>query len=70
MLRLTRVLADIARIADEKNRERCPYKTADLRCTYLGGCQNQRPNASHFAPGTSRFCAGDALNFEPVQPEP
>ncbi len=39
--KLTEVLAGIARTADDKNRERCPYKTADLRCTYSGGCRNQ-----------------------------
>ncbi len=66
MAKLTDVLAAIARTADEKNRERCPYKTVDLRCTYAGGCQNQRRDASHLAVGTSHFCAGDHLNFEPV----
>ena len=63
--RLTDVLAGIARTADEKNRERCPYKTIDLRCTYTGGCENQERNTSHFAPGTSHSCAGDHLNFSP-----
>lgn len=67
---LSTVLSGIARTADEKNRERCPYKTVELRCTYSGGCQNQRRDASHFAVGISHRCAGDDLNFEPVLPEP
>ena len=53
--KLTDVLTGIARTADEKNRERCPYKTVDLRCTYQGGCQNQRRES-----GTIH-CTGDHL---------
>jgi hypothetical protein len=52
---LTDVLVDIARTADEKNRERCPYKTVDLRCTYAGGCQNQRRETA------TVLCAGDSF---------
>lgn len=70
LAQLTEVLASIARTADEKNRERCPYKTKDDLCTYHGGCQNQR--LSHFALGTSHSCAGDHLDFSPSaqRPEP
>ena len=67
---MTDVLATIARTADEKNRERCPYKTVDLCCTYKGGCQNQLRDPSHFALGTSHACKGDHLNFSPCAPEP
>ncbi len=42
MARLGEVLTGIAATADEKSRERCPYKTAALECTFHGGCQNQR----------------------------
>ena len=52
---LTDVLAGIARTADEKNRERCPYKTVDLRCTYAGGCQNQQRKAGAI------LCTGDSF---------
>jgi hypothetical protein len=62
--KLTDVLAGIARTADEKNRERCPYKTVDSVCTYSGGCQNQNRIASHFALRTAHSvidCTGDHL---------
>jgi len=39
--KLTGILAGIALTADEKNRERCPYKTVEMHCTHAGGCQNQ-----------------------------
>jgi len=63
---LTEVLISITHTADEKNRERCPYKTAELQCTYSGGCQNQvwdrLPSAS---PTEKRIrlirCTGDHL---------
>ena len=52
---LTDVLAGIARTADEKNRERCPYKTVDLRCTHAGGCQNQKRKTGAI------LCTGDSF---------
>lgn len=55
MAKLTEVLSGIARTADEKSRERCPYKTVTLRCTYSGGCQNQRRKA------LAIHCMGDHL---------
>ncbi len=59
--KLTEVLAGIARTADEKNRERCPYKTVASMCTYAGGCQNQRRDASVI------HCTGDRLiEWEPA----
>ena len=59
---LADVLGGIARTADEKSRGRCPYKTADLRCTYSGGCQNQRRTT-----GTI-LCAGDCfLAWKPAE---
>ena len=68
LAKLTDVLSNIVRTADEKNLTRCPYKTVNLRCTYSGGCQNQRPDTSHFALGTSHSCAGDDLiDFTPVK---
>jgi hypothetical protein len=51
--KLTSTLASIARTADEKNRERCPYKTAAMLCTFHGGCQNQRRGTGVV------HCAGD-----------
>ena len=53
--RLTDALAVIARTADEKNRERCPYKTAQSRCTYLGGCQNQQHESDQINCGGDEF---------------
>jgi hypothetical protein len=55
LTRLIEVLTDIAQTADAKNQQRCPYKSADSRCTFQGGCQNQHhePEALH--------CAGDHL---------
>ena len=64
IVKLTETLAGIARTADEKNRERCPYKTVEFKCTYAGGCRNQKHDASHFALGTSHsavHCTGDHL---------
>jgi ribosome modulation factor len=55
LAKLTDVLTGIARTADEKNRERCPYKTVELRCTYAGGCQNQRRESAAIQ------CLGDEL---------
>lgn len=61
LAKLSEVLAGIARTADEKNRERCPYKTVELSCTYVAGCRNQLRafDAIH--------CGGDHLNFEPIR---
>lgn len=53
MAKLTGILAGIARTADEKNRERCPYKTVALRCTFRSGCQNQQRDS------TGMMCGGD-----------
>jgi ribosome modulation factor len=53
MAKLTGILAGIARTADEKNRDRCPYKTVALRCTFRSGCQNQRRDS------TGMMCGGD-----------
>jgi len=66
LTKLTDVLTGIARTADAKNRERCPYKTADLRCTYAGGCQNQlweRLPSAGPTPKSERMirCTGDHL---------
>ena len=53
--KLTDVLSGIARTADEKNLERCPYKTVALRCTYSGGCQNQRRDSADMLCGGDEF---------------
>lgn len=53
--KLTDVLSGIARTADEKNRERCPYKTVALRCTFRGGCQNQRRDSADMMCGGDEF---------------
>ena len=59
--KLTDVLAGIARIADEKNRERCPYKTVEWQCTYSGGCRNQQRAQS------TMMCSGDEfVRFSPT----
>ena len=70
LVTLADALTGIARTADEKNRERCPYKTVELRCTYAGGCQNQR-HSSPVAIGTAHEvrCGGDDLNFSPATSE-
>lgn len=64
LAKLTEVLSGIAHTADEKNGARCPYKTVELRCTYRGGCQNQRRESG------ALHCNGDSLNFEPIRHEP
>ena len=64
LAKLTDVLTGIAHTADEKNRERCPYKTVELSCAYSGGCQNQRRN------GSNVHCSGDDLNFAPYALSP
>jgi hypothetical protein len=55
LAKLTAILAGIARTADEKNLERCPYKTVALCCTYSGGCQNQRRDSADMMCGGDEF---------------
>lgn len=53
--RLGAVLAGIVATAEEKSRERCPYKTVELACTFPGGCMNQMREARLVR------CGGDHL---------
>lgn len=49
------VLSEIVATAEQKNKERCPYRNAQNLCTFTAGCQNQRRDHAHI------HCAGDHL---------
>jgi len=50
---LTAVAADVVARIDE----RCPYRARDERCTFAGGCVNQRRETGDQA--RVAWCAGD-----------
>jgi len=50
---LTSVAADVTARIDK----RCPYRARGDRCTFTGGCRNQRREAG--AGGVTLRCAGD-----------
>lgn len=52
------ILVEIVVVAEQKNRERCPYKTVEMLCTFSGGCQNQRVHEGR------RRCVGDQAIFQ------
>jgi ribosome modulation factor len=60
--RLQAVLTDVASRMVGKIHERCPYRARDDRCTFAGGCRNQRREARG-APDGERavWCGGDHL---------
>jgi ribosome modulation factor len=62
---LLRELAGIATVAAERARSRCPYRDRHDRCTFGGGCRNQRRDAE---PGFG--CSGDPLDPRPAHPWP
>jgi ribosome modulation factor len=57
---LQAVLRDVASSVAGRIEERCPYRARDERCTFAGGCVNQRrearPNAED---GCWIRCGGD-----------
>lgn len=58
--RLSAVLSEVAAAVTSRVHERCPYRARDDRCTFAGGCVNQRRKAS---PGADAerlvWCGGD-----------
>lgn len=56
--RLNAVLTGVASSMVERIHERCPYRAKDDRCTFAGGCINQRREARD---GGERmiWCGGD-----------
>ncbi len=57
------VLTEVASSVIERIDERCPYRAREDRCTFAGGCVNQRrqPRAALAAVEGERvvWCAGD-----------
>ena len=51
------VLTSLAADVTARIHERCPYRARDDRCTFAGGCRNQRRGAGT-GEGAPR-CAGD-----------
>lgn len=54
---LNAVLTDVASSMLGKMHERCPYRAKDNRCTFAGGCVNQRRESTNGA--RISWCAGD-----------
>jgi hypothetical protein len=59
---LIRELAGIATAAAESARTRCPYRDRHDRCTFGGGCRNQRRH-----PGRGLRCSGGPLDGRPAE---
>jgi len=57
--RLQEVLTALAFDVTARVDERCPYRARDDRCTFAGGCRNQRGDRGA-SPQVLR-CAGDHL---------
>ena len=55
--RLHAVLTGVAASMHDKMHERCPYRAKDDRCTFAGGCVNQRRASS--AGERMVWCGGD-----------
>ncbi len=53
--RLGTVMTEIVTTAEQKNKERCPYKTADWLCTFAGGCRNQLRDVQPIRCGGDEF---------------
>jgi hypothetical protein len=60
---LGETLSDLAQAVEEKKGERCPYRDAQDRCTFRGGCVNKVRERD----GTKR-CGGDhRLNWSQIE---
>lgn len=57
MEKLGGVLSEIVSLAEEKNKLRCPYKRADMLCSFAGGCPNQQRQQNRV------HCGGDEAIF-------
>jgi hypothetical protein len=78
--RLRASLVALAGDIESRLGERCPHRASDDRCTFIGGCENQRVRLGEH--NIVRHCGGDsALNWhgrprepnescEPVEPAP
>ncbi|MBM3907062.1 MAG: hypothetical protein FJ363_03175 [Gemmatimonadetes bacterium] len=55
--RLGTMLTELADALGERMHERCPYRARDERCTFAGGCRNQRRAGRGAARTVS--CGGD-----------
>lgn len=53
------VLTSVASEVGARVHERCPYRARGDRCTFAGGCRNQRREAG--SGGVAMRCAGDHL---------
>ncbi|NIP77926.1 MAG: hypothetical protein GWM90_01480 [Gemmatimonadetes bacterium] len=62
-----RLLAELTGIADAAHvsaRSRCPYRDRHDRCTFRGGCRNQRER------GATQGCGGGTLDPRPAPSGP
>lgn len=59
MQRMNDLLLDIGGDVNARMHERCPYRAADDRCTFGGGCVNQRRARDVAAPAAVVRCGGD-----------
>lgn len=59
--RLLHELAGIAVSAETRSLDRCPYRAREDRCTFTGGCRNQRRERT-----AGVRCAGGRLDATPA----
>jgi hypothetical protein len=59
LARLGAVLTDLATRVTEHVHERCPYRARDDRCTFAGGCRNQRRGVPAADVARAVWCGGD-----------
>lgn len=55
--RLGDTLTELADALNGRMHERCPYRARDERCTFAGGCRNQRREGR--GPSRDVSCGGD-----------
>ncbi len=61
LARLGAVLTVVASSVVARIHERCPYRARDDRCTFAGGCVNQRREARGVDAARAVWCGGDHL---------
>jgi hypothetical protein len=49
--RLQRALGDVSRLVESRIDERCPYRTAENACMFVGPCENKVADRSTLVPG-------------------
>jgi hypothetical protein len=57
--RLQEALAGLVTLAESRMGDRCPSRAADDRCTFEGGCENQRREAGAGGNAPVIRCGGD-----------